>query len=171
MAKNVAVAIPLDNFQTGRRPQQHQLKGEGMTDSSKSSSNRSIQIAGHATGNVLQTGDRNVAAVQYQRATLPPPELVDIQAELAALRELLAQLDSPDRRKIDNALGEAEDEEAKPQPDKDEVGKALGRALDYAQKAQGFAKAIETLTPHVVNVASWLGSHWHTLLAAVGLAG
>lgn len=85
-----------------------------MTDSSKSSSNRSIQIAGHATGNVLQTGDRNVAAVRYQGATLPPPELVDIQAELAALRALLAQLDSLDRRKMDNALSKAEDEVAKP---------------------------------------------------------
>lgn len=142
-----------------------------MADSSKFGSDRSIQIGGHAAGNVLQTGDENTASVRYQRATLPPPERVDIRAELAALRELLTQLDSQDHRKIDNALGEAEDEVAKPQPDKDEVGKALGRALDYAQKTQGFAKAIETLTPHVVSVASWLGSHGHTLLTAVGLAG
>ena len=141
-----------------------------MADSSKFGSDRSIQIGGHAAGNVLQTGDENTASVQYQRATLPPPERVDIRAELAALRELLDQLNSPDRRKIDNALGEAEDEVAKPQPDKNEVGKALGRALDYAQKAEGFAKVIQTLTPHVVNVASWLGSQWHTLLAVVGMA-
>jgi hypothetical protein len=60
----------------------------------------------------------------------------------------LARLDAPDHRKIENALSDAEDEVAKPHPNKDEVGKALARALDYAQKAQGFAKAIETLKPH-----------------------
>jgi hypothetical protein len=142
-----------------------------MTDLSKPASDRSIHVGGSASGNVFQTGDCNIASVRYQHATLPPPESVDIRAELAALRGLLAQLDSPDRRKIENALDDAEDELAKSQPDKNEVGTALARALDYAQKAQGFVKAIETFKPHVVSIASWLGSRWHTLLAVVGLTG
>ena len=141
-----------------------------MTESSKPISDRSVHIGGSASGNVIQTGNRNVAFMQYQHTTLPPPESVNIQAELKALREALAQLDSPDRRKIENALGDAEDELTKPEPDKDEIGKAFDRALDYAKKAEGFAKSIETLKPHVTKVASWLGSNWHQILSAVGLA-
>jgi hypothetical protein len=141
-----------------------------MTDSSKSASDRSIHVGGSVSGNVLQTGDFNIASVLYQHATLPPPESVDIRTELTALQRILTQLQSPDRPKIEHALADAEDEVAKSQPDKNEVGKALARALDYAQKAEGFAKVIQTLTPHVVNVASWLGSQWHTLLAIVGMA-
>ena len=87
-----------------------------------------------------------------------------------ALREVLTRLESPDRRKIANALSDAEDELAKPLPNKNEVGKALERTLDYARKAEGFAKALETLQPHVTNAAAWLGEHWHKLLALVGLA-
>jgi hypothetical protein len=141
-----------------------------MIDSSKPTDDRSIHIGGNASGNVLQTGDRNTASVQYQHTTLPLPESVDVRTELGAIQRILTQLQSPERPKIEHALAYAEDQVAKSQPDKDEVGKALARALDYAQKAEGFAKVIQTLAPHVVNVASWLGSQWHTLLAVVGMA-
>jgi hypothetical protein len=43
-------------------------------------------------------------------------------------------------------------------------------ALDYTQKVQGFAKAIEILTLHVMSVANWLGRHWHRLLGVIGVA-
>jgi hypothetical protein len=90
---------------------------------------------------------------------------------LQALEAALAQLNSPDRRKIDNALSDAKDELQKPKPDKNEVGKAVERALDYAKKAEGFAKAAQTLTPHITNAVGWLGQNWHTLLQVVGLTG
>jgi hypothetical protein len=141
-----------------------------MSNLAKPSSDRSVSIGGNASGNVIQTGDRNIASVQYQQATLPPPEGVDIRSELTALREALARLDSPDRRKIENALSDAEEELAKPEPDKDEVGHALDRALDYAKKAEGFAQIIETLKPHITSAAAWLGSNWHKILGVVGLA-
>jgi hypothetical protein len=133
------------------------------------SSNRSVTIGGSAQGNIIQTGDHNIAALHYEQVQLPPPQKVDVQTELAALRELLARIETPDRKKIDHALEEAQDESKKPNPNKDEVGKALDRALDYAKKAEGFAKVIETLKPHIASLASWLGSQWHHLLAVVGL--
>ena len=66
-------------------------------------SNRSISVGGNVKGSVLQTGDGNTANVQYTKTTLPPAESVDIKSELAALRELLAQLNAPDSKKIDRA--------------------------------------------------------------------
>ena len=141
-----------------------------MSDLPRPEGDRSVSIGRDATGNVIQTGDRNVADLKFQQVTLPPPESVDIRAELAALRETLAQLQSPDLRKIENALSDADDELAKEEPNKDEVGKALDRALEYAEKADRFAGLIETLKPHVTNAASWLGSNWHKILGAVGLA-
>lgn len=136
---------------------------------SNDSSNRSVSIGGDATGNVIQTGDRNVASLQFTQATLPPPESVDIQAELAALRQLLGQLQSEDQKKIDRALEDAHDEVAKSEPSRDEVGDALDRALKYAKKAEGFGDTAASLKGHITNVVSWLGDNWHKLLPIVGL--
>ena len=121
------------------------------------------------TGSILQTGDQNIAAVQFQPATLPAPETVNIQAELAALKDFLAELASPDQRKIGNALDDAGAELTKPEPDKDEVGHALDRALTYAQKAEGFASAMDKLRFYVEKVAVWLGQNWYKLLAMLRL--
>ncbi len=127
------------------------------------SGDRSVHIGGNAEGNIIQTGDRNRATLTYERVQFPPPQDVDLQAELAAVRELLAQLETPDRKKIDNALEEAKDESDKPAPDKDEIGKTLSRALDYAKKTEGFVKVMGNLKPHVIAIASWLGEQWHHL--------
>ena len=132
-------------------------------------SNRSVTIGGNAQGNVIQTGDQNIATLHYEHVQLASPQQVDIQATLTAFGGLLAPLVTPDRKKIDNALEEAQDESKKPNPNKDEIGKALDRALDYAKKAEGFTKVIEHLKPHVAAIASWLGSQWHHLFAVVGL--
>ncbi len=121
------------------------------------------------TGSAIVTGDSNTVSVQYQQTALPPPESVDMATELKALREALSSLQTPDRRKIDNALDEAEDELKKPQPDKDEVGKAMERALGYAKKAEGFSGALEKITPRVEKAAAWLGENWYKILSFVGL--
>ncbi|MBL7039259.1 MAG: hypothetical protein ISR77_11565 [Pirellulaceae bacterium] len=132
-------------------------------------SNRSVSIGGDATGNVIQTGDHNVASLQFTQTTLPSPESVDIKAELASLRELLGQLQSEDRKKIDRAFEDAHDELAKSEPSRDEVGDALDRAIKYAKKAEGFAETAASLKGHITNVVSWLGDNWHKLLPVVGL--
>ena len=131
---------------------------------------RSVSVGGDAIGNVIVTGDQNVVRAKIEQVTLPPPETVDIAAEIQALREALAALDTPDARKIRNAFEDVDDELAKPEPDKDEVGQALERALGYAEKVEGFADKVESLAPKVVNAVSWLGKNWHRLLSIVGLA-
>lgn len=132
--------------------------------------NRSVSIGGSVTGSAVVMGDGNTVSVQFQPARLSQPESVNIAAELDALHERLSQLQSLDQRKIDNALDDAREELKKPTPDKDEVGQALDRALNYAQKANGFAETIDQLRPHVEKVVSWLGKHWYKLLSLVGLA-
>ena len=141
-------------------------------DQTSSSSHRdsSITIGGSVTGSAITSGDNNTIAVTFQAASLPEPTSVNIKAEIDALRQILAPLASPDRRKLDNALADIDDELAKPQPDKDEVGQALDRAMTYAQRASGFAEAIAQLRPHVERTAAWLGKNWYKLLAFVGLA-
>lgn len=131
---------------------------------------RSVNIGEHATGSAIQAGDGNVASVHFQQASLPQPETIDIQAELAALKAILTQLESTDQCKIENALEDAEEELRKPEPNKDEVCQALDRALTYAEKANDFAEVINKLQPHVEKTAGWLGRNWYKLLAIVGIA-
>ena len=137
----------------------------------KGQGKRSVSIGGAANKSIIVTGDHNKVVQTIKRVSVPPPESVDMKAELATLRALLAQLSAPDARKIDNAVGDAEDELRRPQPDKDEVGKALDRAITYAQKAEGFGEAAEKLVPHIVNVAGWLGTAGAMLLRVFGLVG
>jgi len=62
-------------------------------------SNRSVSVGRDAIGNVFQLGDNNLASLQFTQTTLPPPESVDIKAELATLHALLQQLKSEDQRR------------------------------------------------------------------------
>lgn len=128
---------------------------------------RNIHVGGNATGNVFQTGDGNTASLEFQQVTLPPPEQVNIQAELNALAEVLTSLDDPITTGVALKL---EEEAHKLNPDKSVVATTLETGLDYAQKLQGFAEAIDKLRPHVQNAAGWLGEHGHKLLPLVGLA-
>ncbi len=146
------------------------LQGAKTVDNtSKSPENRSVSIGGNVSGSVIQTGDHNTAMVNYRQETGPLATNVDIHAELTALRDLLLQIETPDRRKISNALEDAEVELSKPQPDKNEIGSALSRALGYAKQATDFAKVVETVAPHVVNAAGWLGREWGKLLKVIGI--
>jgi hypothetical protein len=129
----------------------------------------SIIVKGSISGkNIMVAGDNNVTKVNMQEQ-LPPAESVDIKAELSALREILAKLQSSDQKKINNAIDEAEDEAKKDEPDKDEVSKALERAMGYAKKAGTFTTIIETLKPHILNISGWLGENWQVLTKAIGM--
>ncbi|MCC5617843.1 CHAT domain-containing protein [Nostoc sp. CHAB 5836] len=140
-----------------------------MNNDNKGGQNRSVSIGGSVTGSAIQTGESNTANINFQQVSLPAPATVNIEAEINALREILAKLETPDRRKIDNAFEDAQEELNKPQPDKDEVGDALNRALKYANKAEGFASAIAKLQPHLTKITAWLGANWHNLLSLVNL--
>lgn len=141
-----------------------------MSEATPFNHNSSVSVGGSVTDSVIQTGNENIATVQFQKAALPQRENVNIQAEVAALRELLLQLQTPDQRKIERAFEDVEEELEKPEPDKDEIGQALDRAVNYAQKANGFAEAINKLRPHIEKLVAWLGGNWYKLLSLVGLA-
>ncbi|GAA6623963.1 hypothetical protein [Scytonema sp. NUACC26] len=86
----------------------------------QSGQNRSVSVGDNATGSAIITGDSSTANVNFQQVSLPAPASVNIQAELNALREILANIETSDRHKIDNAFADAQEELNKPQPDKDE---------------------------------------------------
>lgn len=131
---------------------------------------RKVTIGGSVSGSSIVTGDGNVVTTTYTKTTLPPPESVDIGAEVAALRAVLVEIASDDRPVIDNAMAEVDHHLGKAEPDKDAIGGALERALGYAGKASDFADKVEKLAPHVRNACAWLGDNWHKLLGLVGLA-
>ncbi|MGD1912511.1 MAG: CHAT domain-containing protein [Rivularia sp. (in: cyanobacteria)] len=144
-----------------------------MNNDNQGGQNRSVSMGGSAsiTGGAIITGENSTANIknQNQQVSLPAPESVNIQAEINALREIIGQLETSDRRKIENAFEDAQEELNKPQPDKDEVGKPLERALEYAKKTAGFASAIAKLQPHLSKITGYLGDNWHKLLNLVGL--
>ncbi|HAO22604.1 MAG: hypothetical protein BWK80_14035 [Desulfobacteraceae bacterium IS3] len=137
-------------------------------------SQSSIHIGGSVSGsNVMFAGDNNSTVVGNNNVTdirnkMPAPETVDIRKELAALREILMKLDTPESGKIDRAITDAEEEASKPEPDKDEVGSALERVMKAAQKVGTFKTIVTMLEPHVLSVSAWLGTNWHSLTKFIG---
>ena len=138
-----------------------------MTTSDTPSSDRSVQIGGSVTGSSVVTGDGNMVSVQFQQASLPAPETVDIQAEIEALREIFVSLNNPT---IAGAAEELAQEVAKPEPDKEIIADALETGLKRIKKLADFGDAIDRLRPHVEATAGWLGKHGYKLLPLVGLA-
>jgi hypothetical protein len=131
--------------------------------------NRSV-TARDITGGSVVTGDQNTVTTTMRQVAAPPPETVDVKAEVAALRELLAQLKNiPDRGKVDRAMQDAIEESAKAQPDKAEVGGAVERAVKYAKSADDFGEHVEKLLPRLAAIASWAGAAGRALLALVGV--
>ena len=105
-----------------------------------------------------------------QQITLPPPETVDVRAELAALRELVAKLSLQDRGRFDRAAEDATEETSKADPDKEEVAGAVGRIVEYAKAADDFDEHVTKLLPHIAALGSWLGTAGYALLKAAGIA-
>jgi hypothetical protein len=137
-----------------------------MTTPDTPGDNRSVQIGGSVTGSPVVTGDSNTVSVQFQQASLPAPETVDIQAEIEALKEIFASLNNPT---ITGAAEELAQEVAKPEPDKEIIADALETGLKRIKKLADFGDAIDRLRPHVEATAGWLGQHGHKLLPLVGL--
>jgi hypothetical protein len=71
---------------------------------------RSISVGGNVIGSALITGDHNVVNVNYRAVSLPTPDDVDMCGELQALREIIGQIESGDRQKIDNAFADVDEE-------------------------------------------------------------
>ena len=83
---------------------------------------QSVSVGGSITNGVILTGDGNTAFIQNQQTSLPPVKSINIQNELANLREVISNLETDDQYKIKRAFEDAEEELKKAEPDKDEVG-------------------------------------------------
>lgn len=132
---------------------------------------RSVSIGGNALGNIIVTGSNNVlanGAGASATVTQTSASNIDIVAVLAALRPLLAGVDSPDAPKIDSALKDAKHELSKADPSRDEVGGALERALKYARTGKKFVETAAQIAPLVSSAAGWLGEQWDKLSDVVG---
>lgn len=148
-----------------RRRNQTEDNKEYTTSNDKTVQNRSVSIGGNANGSaIIQTGSRNVANISLETSNLLKHQSINIYAEISYIQEILAEVSSNDRRKIDNAFADIEEELDKPAPDKNEVGQALERALNYAKKAEAFTTVTEKLQHHLTNTVTWLGENWYKLL-------
>lgn len=127
---------------------------------------RSINVGNDAIGSALISGDNNTVSIQFQQASLPQPESVDIQATLTALESILASFDDPVATGVAQKLNQ---EATKAEPDKSVIANTLETGLAYAKNLSGFAEAIDNLRPHVEAAAAWLGKHGAKLLPLVGL--
>ena len=137
---------------------------------SGSGDNRSV-TARDITGSSVVTGDNNTVTTTMRQVAAPSADKVDAKAELAALKELLAQLKNvPDRGRLDRAMQDAVEETAKPQPDKAEVGNALERVAKCTKAAGDFAENAEKIVPRLVALGSWLGPAGRVVLNALGVA-
>ncbi|MEL4894897.1 hypothetical protein [Crocosphaera sp. Alani8] len=132
-----------------------------------SNQDRSIQVGGNVTGSAMVTGDSNTVSVEFQQASLPQSETVDIKAELMALHEILASLNDPIATGVAQKLKE---EASKPKPDKNIIATTLETGLSYAKNLSSFAEAMDKLQPRVEATVAWLGKHGYKLLPLVGLA-
>src|SRR4051812_6183222 len=101
--------------------------------------------------------------------TLPPPETVDVKAELAAIKDLLAKLNGPEREELDHAVQGAERRAAKPEPDKKEIAVEAERIVKYAKAADDFSEHASKLVPRLVVLGSWLGNYGRPLLTMLGV--
>jgi hypothetical protein len=97
--------------------------------------------------------------------------IMDIKADLAALRAALSALRIADHDRMHDALLDAEQHAAAAEPDRKHICGALARVLNLAKGANDVAGHMETLKPYVTPLAQWLGSEGHTLTLMVGLGG
>ena len=129
---------------------------------------RGVLVGGNVSGSSIVTGDRNTVTTHV---ALPPAGTVDVRAELASLRDMLARLNVPERGKLDRAMTDAAEEAAKPDPDKEDVTGALSRVAKAAKAADDFSEHVEKLAPRIAALASWLGPLGKSVLAGFGLSG
>ena len=137
---------------------------------SGSGDNRSV-TARDISGSSVVTGDQNIVTTTMKQVVAPPADKVDVKAELAALRDLLAELKNvPDRGRLDRAMQDAVEETAKPESDKAEVGNALERVTRCTKAASDFTENAEKIVPRLVALGSWLGPAGRALLNSLGVA-
>jgi hypothetical protein len=122
-------------------------------------------VAGRDNKGAFAIGNGSVATMT--EATAPDPN-VNIMAALAALRDIMNNVPGVEK-KVLTRLDEARDEAAKPAPKREEVKSLVAQATNYAREAAGFAEATEKLSPHLQQIAAWVGSTWQSWAPTLGL--
>ena len=134
--------------------------------SAKGENAAAADISGNNSVNVSGSNNQTVAGLNNQvdfgnrvrvESAMPPPTDIDLGRELAALRELLAELETPDAGKMKRALLDAEEEAAKEEPDRNEIREALERGSKYAKAADNFSEHAEKIARRITDVAAWAG--------------
>ncbi len=118
-------------------------------------------------GTAAATGDHATATATYSE-TIPRDTSVDLKAELAALRQVLADLRNVDKKAL-TRLEEAEEEAGKPEPDGSEIEKLVKQATGYAKSGADLADQTEKLVPHLKKIGAWLGRAWSEWAPSLGL--
>jgi hypothetical protein len=118
-------------------------------------------------GVAAATGTRSKATATYSE-TAPRDPSVDLSAEIAALREILAGLRGVDSKAL-TRLDEAQAEAKKPEPNRKEVHDLITQAARYAKGAEDFAEHTEKLVPRLTRIAAWLGQAWSSWAPNLGL--
>jgi hypothetical protein len=129
---------------------------------------RSVSAGRDIKGTAAATGDLATATATTYLETVPRDTNVDLKEELAAVRKILAGLDSVDRKAL-SRLEEAEEEAGKPEPDLGEIEKLVGQATNYAKAAAGFTERIGNLVPPLTKIGAWLGRAWTEWGPTLGL--
>lgn len=135
-----------------------------------SGDNKSVNIGGNVTGSLITTGNNNRIRMRDISISVPPVESVDARAEFASLRDFLISIQSEDRKTIQRALEDADDELSKEDPSKDKISEALTRAVKYSKRANEFGDNAEKIAPRIVALATWLGHHGQKLLDQAGIS-
>jgi hypothetical protein len=130
------------------------------------SNDRSVSAGRDIKGSAVATGDHSTATANYSETVQRDPS-VDLKAELAALRQILASLPGLDSKAV-TRLKEAEDEAAKPEPNRGEIENLVKQATGYAKTATGFIEATGNLVPHLTKIGAGLGVAWSTLAPMLG---
>jgi hypothetical protein len=123
--------------------------------------------AGRDNKGAFATGNLSTATATISE-TVAPDTTVDIAAALTALRDILSSVPGIEAKALIH-LDKAQEEATKPAPKREEVKSLVAQATGYARDASGFIEAAEKLTPHLQNVAAWLGSTWQSWAPTLGL--
>jgi len=135
---------------------------------------REVNVPGKGRGPSFSAcGDQYVAYAEKGDATLNASvtnaanaDSAALAAELAAIRELLGQLQAPGAVE---AVKQAEEEAVTPKPEKATVLSRLEQGVKIASAAEGFAAQSDKLIPRLKAIAAWAGHNWESWRPMLGL--
>ena len=162
LRKRFSVAEMLNGIESAsmKEERQERLKREGINLEINIKDSKNVAVAAGEKSSVEQHNLKTVA---------PAMSLEEIRAEFAELKKVLTGLEVADKKKLERALDDAEEELNKPDPDKSEVAEAVGRALKVANKTGDLLKTLkDKIVPIGENIGAWCGEHGGKVVKFLG---